>query len=44
MSIDVATVLGGALIGAFVGWRARAYFGRGMAAYRKLRGGWTAGE
>lgn len=40
MNIDVATMLGGAAMGAVAGWYARAYFGRGMSAWRKLRGGW----
>lgn len=43
MSIDVPLMLGSVLVGGFVGWHVRAAYGRGMAAYRKVRGGW-AGE
>lgn len=41
MKIDAATALGALLAGGFIGWHVRAAYGRGMAAYRKLRGGWN---
>lgn len=44
MTFDMATALGALLAGGFIGWHVRAAYGRGMAAWRKLRGGWVSGE